>query len=87
MLWAVGIGIISDKFNRVSSLIFALAVASLGYLAMGLIADPLANSIFFFCFLPCLVLGSWQLLLAKTGVIGLHSSLLETRKVLQSVPP
>ena len=42
-------------------------------------------TVFFFCFLPCLVLGSWQLLLAKIGVIGLHSSLLETRKVLQSV--
>jgi len=68
MLWAAGVGIISDKFNRISSLCFALGIAAVGYLAMGLVADPFANSIFLFCIL--LGIGEISVIVSAGALLG-----------------
>ena len=41
LLWAPIMGVINDRLDRTTTMAFALACAALGYLAMGLIPDPL----------------------------------------------
>ncbi len=53
MGWAVFMGIISDKFDRVSSMAFGLFIAAVGYTLMGTVADPFGSNIY----LMCVILG------------------------------
>ena len=39
-LWAPSFGIILDRINRVSGLCFAMAMATIGYAAIGMVSDP-----------------------------------------------
>ena len=45
MIWAPLMGMISDRFNRVTSLAVALALAACGYLVMGQVSDPFSSSL------------------------------------------
>jgi MFS family permease len=44
LLWAPVIGFILDRMNRVAGLALAMALASVGYLGLGLVDDPLGLS-------------------------------------------
>jgi len=44
MVWAYFMGMIADRINRVTGLCIALAIAAIGYSAMGLFADPFDGS-------------------------------------------
>ena len=45
LIWAPLMGMISDRFNRVTALVVALGLAALGYLAMGQVSDPFSSSL------------------------------------------
>ena len=44
LLWSYVIGLISDRLNRLTALALGLAIATVGYSGMGLIADPFSGS-------------------------------------------
>ena len=43
LCWAPIMGIIADRMNRVASLVFAMALASIGYLGLGFVNDPISS--------------------------------------------
>ena len=45
LLWAPLMGVISDRGNRITGLVIALALASAGYFVMGQVADPFSSAL------------------------------------------
>jgi len=45
LLWAPLMGVISDRGNRITGLVIALAIASAGYFVMGQVADPFSSAL------------------------------------------
>ena len=44
-IWAPTFGIILDRVNRISGLCFAMAMAAIGYAAIGMVSDPYNMSV------------------------------------------
>jgi len=80
LLWAPIFGIILDKFDRVTTVIFAMSLAVIGYVGMGLVEDPTARS----ATLPLIMLGigefsaimAGQTLVAQEAPIDVRGSVL-----------
>jgi MFS family permease len=45
LLWAPLMGVISDRGNRITGLVIALAIASAGYFVMGQVEDPFSSAL------------------------------------------
>lgn len=63
LLWALVMGYILDKVNRVTGVIIGFSLAALGYLSFGLVSDPFSSSIF----LPAVLLGMGESSTIITG--------------------
>jgi len=80
LLWAPIFGIILDKFDRVTSVILAMSLAVIGYVGMGMVADPTARS----ATIPLILLGvgefsaimAGQTLVAQEAPIDVRGSVL-----------
>jgi MFS family permease len=68
LLWAPVIGLIADRVNRVSAMAFAMALGALGFLAIGLVEDPLAPAAIVAC--VCLGIGQMSAITASQVLIG-----------------
>jgi MFS family permease len=68
LLWAPVSGIIIDKFNRVTALCIAMALAAAGYLSVGAVADPTSNIMY----LAAIILGMGEVnaVLAAQGLVA-----------------
>jgi MFS family permease len=53
LTWALIMGVILDKIDRVTGVIIAFSLSAIGYTAFGLITDPFSSSIF----IPAILLG------------------------------
>lgn len=68
MIWGPMFGVLMDRLDRVTALALAMALAAIGYLAVGLFGDPLAADI-----LPLMVLlgvGELSAILAGQALLG-----------------
>jgi len=68
LAWLVVLGAFMDRFNRVSALVFCMAMAAIGYSGMWLVDDPLSNDA-----LPFIVLlgfGQISAFFGATTLIG-----------------
>lgn len=68
LLWAAFMGVISDRFDRMTGLCIALFLATVGYSLIGLIEDPLGRSM-----IPAALLlgiGEISVLIASGAVLG-----------------
>jgi MFS family permease len=68
ILWAIGMGLISDRVTRVTGLCIALALAVIGYGMLGTVADPLAPG-----FIPIAILvgiGEVSVIVASGALLG-----------------
>jgi MFS family permease len=80
LLWAPVFGIILDRFDRVSTVIFAMAMAMIGYISVGLTEDIMSNQ----AILPLVLLGigefsaimAGQTLVAQEAPIDVRGSVL-----------
>ncbi len=68
MAWAFFMGLIADKFDRVSGLAFALLIASIGYTLMGTIADPFGSNIYVMCII--LGIGEISVIVSAGALLG-----------------
>ena len=68
MGWAVFMGIISDKFDRVSSMAFGLFIAAVGYTLMGTVADPFGSNIYLMCVI--LGIGEISVIISAGALLG-----------------
>ena len=68
LLWSFFMGIISDRFNRMTSLGIALALAAIGYTFVGLIDDPLGRTMIYAAIL--MGIGEVSVLIASGAVLG-----------------
>ena len=68
LIWALIMGTILDKIDRVSGVIIAFTLSAIGYTAFGLMDDPFSNSIF----IPAIVLGMGETstIIAGNALIG-----------------
>jgi MFS family permease len=68
LLFAMAMGFILDKVDRVTGVIIAFALAAVGYSAFGLMDDPFSNRIF----LPAILLGMGETstIIAGNALIG-----------------
>ena len=55
LCWAFIMGVICDKVNRITAVSIAFAIASIGYLSLGLVDDPFAAGIWII--LACIITG------------------------------
>jgi MFS family permease len=68
MLWAYCMGIISDRFNRMTGVCIALVVATVGYSSIGLVENPFGRGM-----IPAAMLmgmGEISVLVAAGAVVG-----------------
>ncbi|MBT5891354.1 MAG: MFS transporter [Chromatiales bacterium] len=68
MGWAVFMGIISDKFDRVSSMALGLFIAAVGYTLMGTVADPFGSNIYLMCVI--LGIGEISVIISAGALLG-----------------
>jgi MFS family permease len=68
LLWAPVAGFLNDRLNRVTATTLGLALAAVGYGAMGLISDPLGPLMYFCAML--LGIGQLSVMLASQTLIG-----------------
>jgi MFS family permease len=68
LLFAMVMGFILDKIDRVTGVIIAFTLAAAGYVAFGLVGDPFSNKIF----LPAILLGMGETstIIAGNALIG-----------------
>jgi MFS family permease len=68
LLFAMVMGFILDKIDRVTGVIIAFTLAAIGYTAFGLVDDPFSNKIF----LPAVLLGMGEVstIIAGNALIG-----------------
>jgi len=68
LAWAMVIGYILDKVNRVTGVMIAFGLAAVGYLSFGLMSDPFSQSII----LPAILLGMGEssTIIAGNALIG-----------------
>ena len=68
LLWAMVMGYLLDKIDRVTGVIIAFTLAAIGYSSFGLMDDPFSNSIL----LPAIVLGMGETstIIAGNALIG-----------------
>lgn len=68
LLWAMVMGYMLDKMDRVTGVIIAFSLAALGYSAFGLFDDPFSNAII----LPAIILGMGEssTIIAGNALIG-----------------
>jgi MFS family permease len=68
MAWAIFMGMISDKFDRVSSLALGLFIAAIGYTLMGTVADPFGSNIYLMCVI--LGIGEISVIISAGALLG-----------------
>lgn len=68
LLWAPVMGLIADRVNRVSAMVFAMGLAAAGFLGIGLVTDPLAPMALVAC--VCLGIGQMSAITASQVLIG-----------------
>jgi MFS family permease len=68
LLWAMAMGFMLDKIDRVTGVIIAFSLAAIGYASFGLISDPFSNKIF----LPAVLLGMGEVstIIAGNALMG-----------------
>lgn len=68
LLWAMGMGYLLDKIDRVTGVIVAFTLAAIGYSSFGLMDDPFSSSIL----LPAILLGMGEssTIIAGNALIG-----------------
>ena len=68
LTWALVMGFLLDKIDRVTGVIIAFTLAALGYTAFGFIDDPFSNKVF----LPAILLGMGETstIIAGNALIG-----------------
>jgi MFS family permease len=82
MLWAYCMGIISDRFNRMTGVCIALVVATVGYSAIGFVENPFGRGM-----IPAAMLmgmGEISVLVAAGAVVGQEAPI-ETRGAVLGV--
>ena len=68
LAWAFCMGMLADRLNRVVAIAVALTIASLGYLGMGNVSDPLGPEIIPVCIL--LGMGETSVVVAGGALLG-----------------
>jgi len=68
LVWAMCLGIMLDRLNRLLALCFAFGTATAAYFVMGQMSDPFDNRIFFACIF--LGIGEISTVLTGTALIG-----------------
>lgn len=71
LLWGPAFGVMLDRYDRVFCAVFALLVAGVGYVTLGLVTDPLAGGTWAICAL--VGVGQISVLLATQSLIGQES--------------
>jgi MFS family permease len=68
LLWAIVMGFVLDKIDRVTGVIIAFSLASTGYLLFGFVDDPFSSAVF----LPAIILGMGETstIIAGNALIG-----------------
>jgi len=68
LLWALVMGAILDRIDRVTGVIIAFTLAAIGYTALGLVEDPFSSSII----IPAIILGMGETstIIAGNALIG-----------------
>jgi MFS family permease len=83
LLWQPLFGVMMDRLNRVTAVIIAMAFASSGYMAMGLITSPLD-----FAMLPAfavLTIGSSSAIISSIALVGQEAPVRERGAVIGMV--
>lgn len=68
MGWAIFMGIISDKFDRVTSMALGLFFGAIGYILMGTVADPFGSNIYLMCVI--LGIGEISVIISAGALLG-----------------